>query len=152
MKQLVSACVAVVAIGVALSFGSKGSAQVDDADLTEAVVLIERQREGGLEAVAAGGHGVDEIAAFQGRPIERLAGHACLRIPEGNARLLGPVVRYEVRKAIVVGVLRSPGPLAHGRSSAWPEGQSGCVNLRHVEGVGPEVRVVRSPDQLGRYA
>ena len=39
---------AVVVIGVVLSFGSEGSAEIDDADLTEAVVLIERQREGGL--------------------------------------------------------------------------------------------------------
>ena len=48
----------------------------------------QRQHEGGLESVAAGGLGVDEVAALQGNPIEGLAAYARFCVPSDDARLL----------------------------------------------------------------
>ena len=101
-----------------------------------------RHHHGGREAVPAVARrlGVDEVAALQRCPIEDLAGHARLRIPEGDARLLGPVVREQVRKAVVVHILRMAALRVRGRSSTRAEGERRHVHVRHVKGFRAEYR------------
>jgi hypothetical protein len=91
------------------------------------------QQEDQLEAESAVSEHANRVARFEGRASEGLAGHAGFCIPEREARLLGPVVRDQIREAVVVHVLRVPALLVHGCSSAGAEVQRRHIDVRHVE-------------------